>query len=408
MYTSLSSNQANFNKTIIFSLVVHFILLSILFYSSERPRRLSLPPIYTVDILAPTPDIKKRPAVKKQRTPAKKTRSKAVTKKPVSKPSVKREKNIVTKREVNEKVIKEPLKKTVKAASPLKKTVKAAPPPKKSGKAKIQESANLQTDETKLEKAFIGLKKTDITQTQNIKRGIAQLEAKLKLRQRELKIKSALKKFKKSTNLEDEIKDSSSITKQPLQKLDRESHTSRTIQEDIDTFSREKNLRVRGREETIREAFRRLKEKEETISQDIKELVKKTEESNIPAYEPREWNFELKGEKGLSAKFRMGEISDEEAISIAKIIAERIKSAWKVDEFLTMQQNYSTLKSVVSIKVGQNGKIVAIVVEKKSENPIFHKSVLAAIKESDPLPLEDLNIRGGFEIGLTFSPINTN
>ena len=377
-------------------MVVHFILLLTLFYSSGRPRRLSLPPVYTVNILAPTPAIKKRPAVKKQKTPAKKVGNDAVSKKMTGKSSIKKGKNVVTKRAATETITKEP----------LEKTVTVAPPPNKSEKAKIKERGNSQTDGTKLEEAFNKLKETDLSQTQDIKKGIAQLEAKLRLKQRELKIKSALKKLKKRSNLEDTLSDSSLITNQSLQNLGRKSHTSRTIQENIDKLNREKSLKER--EETIKKAFSKLKKKEHTISRDVKELAKKKEESNIPAYQPREWNFELKGEKGLSAKFRIGEISDEEASSIAKIIAVRIGAAWKVDEFLAMQQDYATLKSIVSIKVGQNGKITSIVVEKKSENHIFHKSVLAAIKESDPLPLEELNIRGGFEIGLTFSPINVN
>jgi ATP-dependent Lon protease len=358
-------------------LVVHFILLSILFYSSGRSRRLSLPPVYTVDILAKPASIEKRPAVKKKMAPAKKVRRKPVAQKQSNKTSVKKEKSIAAK-----------------------KAVKVSPPPEKLEKIVIKERENLPTEDTQLEEAFKAIKETDITQKQDIRTDIAQLEAKLRLKQKELKIKSALKKFKKSTNLEDEIKSTSPKTKEPLQNIEQETNTSSKIQEDIEKLNRER--RLKNREDKIKEAFSKLKEKQ--INEDVKKIIKKKEDSNLPVYNPKEWSFDIKGEKGLSARFRTGEISDEEAISIAKIIGERIESAWKVDEFLTMHQDYSSLTSIVSINVGHDGKILGVTVEKKSENHAFHQSVMKAIEASDPLPLNELNMSGDFEIGLTFSP----
>jgi hypothetical protein len=200
--------------------------------------------------------------------------------------------------------------------------------------------------------------------------------------------------------LEDEIKSASPKTKEPLQNIEQETNTSSKIQEDIEKLNRER--RLKDRKDKIKEAFSKLKEKK--INEDAKKIIKKKEDSNLPVYNPKEWSFDIKGEKGLSARFRTGEISDEEAISIAKIIGERIESAWKVDEFLTMHQDYSSLTSIVSINVGQDGRILGIIVEKKSENHAFHNSVMKAIEASDPLPLKELNMFGDFEIGLTFSP----
>ena len=211
---------------------------------------------------------------------------------------------------------------------------------------------------------------------------------------KELKIKSALKKFKKSTNLEDEIKNESPKTKEPLQNIEQETNTSSKIENDIEKLIRER--RLKDRKDSIKEAFSKLKETK--INEDVKKIIKKKEDTNLPVYNPKKWSFDIKGE------IRTGEISDEEAISIAKFIGKRIRSAWKVDEFIGMRQDYASLTSIVSIKVGKDGKILDIVAEKESDNHAYHQSVIKAIKASDPLPLKELNMFGDFEIGLTFSP----
>ena len=140
----------------------------------------------------------------------------------------------------------------------------------------------------------------------------------------------------------------------------------------------------------------------------IKEIIREKEGISATDFRPMEYNFELKGERGLTARFKRGAVSDEIAVAIAELIAKRIGDAWEVDEFLSRRPDFFSLKSIVTIKVGQAGTILDIVVEKRSANSAFQKSVLKAIEESGPLPLEELHIRGGFEIGLTFSPIKPN
>jgi TolA protein len=361
-------------------------LLSLLFYSTGKTRRLSLPPVYTVDLIAPPADVERIPTVRKKRTPAQSVPTKTSTEKS------QRKQDAIKKSVAKEQVKKVPLKTESKNAPPSQK--------KKSAEKNVTENERSVTDELQLRKTFDELKETDSNPKVDIKKDIAQLEAKLRLKQKELEIKAALKKIKKSTNLEDATTDLNPRKEQPQVK--QESDTSSTIQEEIEKLKRERKRREK--EKTISEAFNRLKEKERAISESAKEIAQKNEKSTLPLYKQREWDFDLKGDKGLSAQFREESISDEAASTIAKIIAARIESAWRVDEFLTMQSDYSSLKSVVSIRIGRNGKILGIIEEQISENQSFHKSVLAAIKESDPLPLEELNITGGFEVGLTFTP----
>ncbi len=76
-----------------------------------------------------------------------------------------------------------------------------------------------------------------------------------------------------------------------------------------------------------------------------------------------------------------GKGTDEETDYYYSIISRKIWQQWVYPDI-----NTSGLEVIVSIKIGRNGKVISLEIEKPSGNKLFDRSALKAISKAGPLP----------------------
>ncbi|MFQ5949287.1 MAG: TonB C-terminal domain-containing protein [Nitrospiria bacterium] len=268
----------------------------------------------------------------------------------------------------------------------------------------LKERERLRAEETSLRKAFEKVsEETGPIKTDALQRLIGGVERQQGFRKQEDKVRAIKRAFKKirGKNLFE-----GEIGLVPEQAGFQPERKIQVTNQDPEIIERTPMERMTSRKAEIQMAFTEPKEREETREEEIKKILQEGKEIKIPAYEPQKWDVTLK-EKGnlLTARVKRGTAHGDIANTIANIIAKQITAAWTLDEFASRRADYASLKSIVTIRVGRDGKILEIIIEQKSKNTAFHQSVLTAIKKSDPLPLKKLDIKESFEVGLIFAPM---
>jgi colicin import membrane protein len=125
-------------------------------------------------------------------------------------------------------------------------------------------------------------------------------------------------------------------------------------------------------EQAISKIKTRVKEieAEERIERKIKKITSKIESSG--------------GEGRPSSGYGYGQAVPGLAIQLYQVeVEERIKANWS---YPTALQSGEDLEAILILLVNRSGKILNIEFKKRSGNRIFDKSVLKAVKRSDPLP----------------------